>query len=866
MVTESVNRVNSTTGCGMNSKELGENDDLATGMILDSYLLFTTHKMNPKYRQSKYRLEEWKSIVAQFIKDQLYEKAFKSLTNNEMMQTFVSTKTKLQQRTFKQHVFRYLRMFDRNAGFTIKPCARYSMEGNIGGKICATKEWFKHEKIEMLVGCIAELTKQEECEWLKAGINDFSIMYSCRKNCAQLWLGPAAFINHDCRPNCRFVPTGRDTACVKVLRDIAPGEEITCFYGEDFFGDNNCLCECVTCERRQMGAFTVKGKRDAAGAEENGYKLRDTDVRLNRGRRSKTNNKTNNIVDSADDDDISNLRRSSRGLISTENWDKRAKNIEKFAHLLSPVELKRRGITRYDAEMLLSQGYKLPEPKVVISKVPYQSHYKLNVDGNLAENSSSSTRRSSSSAALPSRSTSSLTSRSSNDSSYTWKRHSLPGENVIEQILISHGPRNAPERRLSPRRSRNEDYNTISRDRTSDVGTGAEIVKSQRLNSGSEEDDNSSSIIRPASSDPSGATSFSDTSVTTSQSAVTTPVTRFYGIRGGESERTIGGAARKGTTPVRRQRRKNSNKASDQYGILATTRDEDQIDGSAAVISKNTVYRADCGEDEVTSSCRKRRRSGRLLENLTNIDAATTSPPISENCRVTRSRLNSPLKYRSDSDDSNCPSLIGSNKQKSELSPTTTLKLDVYDFDDDEDFDDRDEKVSSYNNLSNGRYGKRAKSTAAASDNEFTVPISPVTRSGHVGAVVKNKQPKISIKMKDLVQKCGTTLNTINSNGCNHGNSSSSDVSSALNGERKVPKIPKLKIRMRRDIMLDESGQSSDSDTSSRKSVPIYEVLHEPVDGDDTAIPVSTHQRKSPLKRLRLKFGNEPVTVVNLPQ
>ncbi|KCV68642.1 hypothetical protein H696_04933 [Fonticula alba] len=274
-------------------RQLVAYDDLCNNLLTDPLLGISVHKASPRYRSKTVDRVRAIAVVRRLVLHRDLERAFYELilgveaeqfgqeTNpalaSPMDLEILSGPEKLAQPFwqrlapedrigFKDHMKRYLSMFLPTAGFEVAVTDRYR-SGKQEVCVRSIKSWNPGDQILLCAGYVARLTTQEERRLTDSDQRDFSVMFSTSKGANCLFLGPARFVNHDCNPNCRFIPSGQHGVCFMALRSIGPCEEITVFYGADYFGPGNIECECETCESEQKGAFSKSAQRPAARAE-----------------------------------------------------------------------------------------------------------------------------------------------------------------------------------------------------------------------------------------------------------------------------------------------------------------------------------------------------------------------------------------------------------------------------------------------------------------------------------------------------------------------------------------------------------------------------------------------------------------------
>lgn len=87
------------------ARQLAEFDDIATCLVVDPYLGFTTHKMCARFRHNKGRFEDLRRVLTQFQQDRDYESAYDALVvKSNWSRSYFARKTKAQADAFKEHV------------------------------------------------------------------------------------------------------------------------------------------------------------------------------------------------------------------------------------------------------------------------------------------------------------------------------------------------------------------------------------------------------------------------------------------------------------------------------------------------------------------------------------------------------------------------------------------------------------------------------------------------------------------------------------------------------------------------------------------------------------------------------------------
>ena len=118
-----------------------------------------------------------------------------------------------------KHIKMYLDVLHPCSKINIVKCTKYKRENCEGVKTIAAIDLKEKEVINFLKGVCATLSAEEE-ESLRSQKLDFSVILSDRKKKSRLFLGPAAFVNHDCSPNCIYQSVETSQLLIITLHEI----------------------------------------------------------------------------------------------------------------------------------------------------------------------------------------------------------------------------------------------------------------------------------------------------------------------------------------------------------------------------------------------------------------------------------------------------------------------------------------------------------------------------------------------------------------------------------------------------------------------------------------------------------------------
>lgn len=278
------------------AEDLSADDDLLSWVLVDQLGCMPNTKLGVHPQQVKFvgppfKTDEVLNIVRETVTKGDLHAAMKRLQEFWLFQQHLQSKlTTNQKERFIQHLRRYLLCLQPTSRVEIHLTSRYSfVTGHTELAVFATRPLARGLVVQELQGSVVPLPDEwreemdigddfaveaaeesdseqdEEEEDVDSGAitstsgrrgksktkeecrrqgqrrsdrtkrRDFSIVWSGLKRCYQLFLGPARFLNHDCNPNVELLRQG-NYVTFRVIRPVRIGEELTTFYGDNYFG------------------------------------------------------------------------------------------------------------------------------------------------------------------------------------------------------------------------------------------------------------------------------------------------------------------------------------------------------------------------------------------------------------------------------------------------------------------------------------------------------------------------------------------------------------------------------------------------------------------------------------------------------